>query len=590
MPVKDKGGQAIKTALEMLLVVLLFLVATWGSYRLNGSPKMGIDDANIFFSYAENLATNHGIFYGHNSERVEGFTSFLWMVGCALMFKLRLGETGVLMLSFVLLCVVQIMFLSIIRRSAVSHGQKSWPYECAYLLLILSNPAYVTWMTITLMDTCLWGFIVAWLTYFAVFPPITRRDLILTILFVVLSLFARPESIVLTPVMIGLIWLRAKSTDQPHQAKFIFGLLCAFGVAVTFITVIRIYYFGFPFPNTYYAKVSPSLTYNLTRGVVYLRDFVSRGAIIGALVFVTMIGAASSIGGIFDRMLGRPHIATTWRHPIDPYEIAVLVATLLLIIPVLTGGDHFGLFRFYQPAYPVMCMAVVLLMSKKGVVKGDATWHALMDRTRQSPVRLMATLVICVCWLFSFAYSTSWISMCIFGSPISHEFRIATNGITSGEQMKDLFDELPSFPSVGVITAGGIARTYPGQIVDLMGLNNRRIAHFKGERKGFKNHAAFEKEAFFLVEPDILLASPPKPPEEKNFGSKVLKGLFEDTNFIKNWRFGILTLRRAPERRLEAFFANTFLRSLGAFPGYEFRETMRWSNKWVEANITSTLE
>jgi hypothetical protein len=69
--------ETMKTKLKTLIPILFVLVATWMTYRLHGSPQTGIDDANIVFSYSENLAAGRGMVYGHNPERMEGFTSML---------------------------------------------------------------------------------------------------------------------------------------------------------------------------------------------------------------------------------------------------------------------------------------------------------------------------------------------------------------------------------------------------------------------------------------------------------------------------------------------------------------------------------
>ena len=572
--------ETMKTKLTMLIPILFVLVATWMTYRLHGSPQTGIDDANIVFSYSENLAAGHGLIYGHNPERVEGFTSMLWTLLCALIFKLGLGERGVLMLSVSLLCVVQILFLHIIRRQAASRGRPSWPYACVYFLFIVSSPSYITWMTITLMDTCIWAFILACLTYVAIDPPRTSRGRILTILLIVLATLARPEAMILVPAMIGLVWLRAQSTDHPHTARLVLGMVGAFVATVTALTIFRLCYFGFPFPNTFYAKVSPSLIYNLTKGKDYLFGFAFSGQIAGVCVLVVMVSAVLTIGGMFKRVPADRHAAAIRKRPIEPHEISGLVSTVLLIVPVLTGGDHFQMFRFYQPAYPIMCLTMALLLSKAGVFRIEIPWSAFLARARKSPVRYVAALVIGTYWLFAWAHGTTWNSL-RRDSPMAIEFTLVAESISQGEKLKTLFSELPRLPSIGVVTSGAIARTYPGRIVDLMGLNNSFIAHFKGDRQGMKNHAAFEKDAFFLVEPDVLLASPPIPPKKKNRYSLWLKDIFNDRRFIKNWSYGVLLARSHPHREIEWFFDRRFLQKLRETPEYEFHETMKWSGKWV---------
>jgi arabinofuranosyltransferase len=65
----------MKTTLKALALIASLAAATWWTFTLHGFPEVGVDDANIFFSYAENLAAGNGITYAHNPEHVEGFTS-----------------------------------------------------------------------------------------------------------------------------------------------------------------------------------------------------------------------------------------------------------------------------------------------------------------------------------------------------------------------------------------------------------------------------------------------------------------------------------------------------------------------------------
>jgi arabinofuranosyltransferase len=120
-----------------------------------------------------------------------------------------------------------------------------------------------------------------------------------------------------------------------------------------------------------------------------------------------------------------------------------------------------------------------------------------------------------------------------------------------------------------------------------MGLNTSTIAHYRGNRKGRKNHAAFEKDAFFkLGRIDMLLVSPPVPPDTVNFASYVLKGLMDDPMFVKKWRYGLLRSSGAVSDTIEAFYSAGFVDSLEATARYQFRETMKWSNKWAAVDST----
>src|SRR4029079_7652874 len=80
------------------------------------------------------------------------------------------------------------------------------------------------------------------------------------------------------------------------------------------------------------------------------------------------------------------------------------------------------------------------------------------------------------------------------------ELALARQGREIGAALSRAYPASPR-PGVGVIAAGGIALTWAGETVDLMGLNNLRMGHSKGDRHGWRNHAAFSREVFFQLEP-----------------------------------------------------------------------------------------
>ncbi|HTW92108.1 MAG TPA: hypothetical protein VMH22_10415, partial [bacterium] len=110
----------MKNFLRFAYPILLTVAACWLVFTFHGRPKLGIDDAQITFSYSSNLAAGHGLVYANNPEHVEGATSLLWTLICAIPFRLGLDESGVLAISVLLLCLTQILALGIIRRSSAT--------------------------------------------------------------------------------------------------------------------------------------------------------------------------------------------------------------------------------------------------------------------------------------------------------------------------------------------------------------------------------------------------------------------------------------------------------------------------------------
>jgi arabinofuranosyltransferase len=561
---------------KILLIILIACLstATWLSYTFHNSPSVGIDDANIYFTYAENLASGNGITYANNSERTEGATSMLWLLICSFVFWIGQTESAVLVLSVGLMIATQWIILNAIYRYAAQKNKKAWPYVCGYLALILCSPSYITWMSITLMDTCLWGLFIAGMTYFVLFPPeSTRKRLIASIPFI-LAPWVRPEGMLVAPVLAALLWLRSYPANLHRATHYCIGIGGAMIVLLASLTVFRLMYFGYPLPNPYYAKVSPFILYNLWGGLVYLIAFITCGYLMKGFSVILLLILIPLFADVFHSLWNRKPLRLRHLH-----ETSALVALFLLFFPVLSGGDHFAMFRFYQPAYPLICLTFILWLFDLRVT------HLSYTDKVQSPLiryanRVVFVLVIAYFLLLhAFKYPYTWPYIQQNASPIYLEFSIAEKEIDNGKTFARLFANNQYYPTIGVLMAGGIARTYPGPIVDLMGLNNNIIAHFKGDRIGAKNHAAFEKDAFFKLKTDLILLSP------SGLSMWIMKGLFEDPRFVEKWSYGVLSLKEDPACSIEAFFRNSFLNDIRMKSYFQYHDKMIWSsksNKWVE--------
>ena len=86
-----------------------------------------------------------------------------------------------------------------------------------------------------------------------------------------------PKASPLALFFIVLLFL-VQLTTQPAKKAILSIIPPAFAYAVTLtaLTVWRLHYFGYPFPNTYYAKVSASIGQNIYRGLVYIHTLLLR--------------------------------------------------------------------------------------------------------------------------------------------------------------------------------------------------------------------------------------------------------------------------------------------------------------------------
>ena len=114
---------------------------------------------------------------------------------------------------------------------------------------------------------------------------------------------------------------------------------------------------------------------------------------------------------------------------------------------------------------------------------------------------------------------------------LGREFEIAAAGRRLGERANIVFGGLDSRPGIATITMGGIKYAYEGDVIDLMGLNETRMAHNDEDRIGFSSHAAFEVQTFFELNPTLgcsahsRMGRASRPAVAENvFADNVLKG------------------------------------------------------------------
>lgn len=457
--------------LAALLVVAAGSVCAW---MMLGRPDTGIDDADIFFVYARHMAEGHGWVYNIGGERVEGFTSLLWAILSTLLFYITDHVEMPLYLINLLFGAATVWACMQRVRSPI-----------LFLFLLAAVPAWFAWCQVTLMETGLW----CCLLTLAVLAAVDRRAGRLTLLLPLLVL-TRPESMLWGAWLILIFgWANAGRDGFLNGVKRSAMPAAVFVAALLGIVIFRMAYFGYPVPNTFYAKVSPSLSTNLWIGTGYLFEFLYTNP---AVLLVTLTWIRVLVRGL-----------RRWRQGIDQ---ATLIAVGLLpgiVIPLLVGGDHFGGSRFYQPIWPLLCL-----------LAADA-WPELIERAKPMRVRIVMPAMVLAGWvLFPFT------------ARLEHEFRIAQNGRETGRALTAMFRDLNSYPTVATITAGGSKYTYAGTVLDLMGLNTTEMAHAAGSRTGYKNHTAFSRDVFYAWHPDIVLCG-----EDAGFDAFVLKGLPDDERF-----------------------------------------------------------
>jgi len=279
--------------------------------------------------------------------------------------------------------------------------------------------------------------------------------------------------------------------------------------------LLRLAYFGYPFPNTYYAKVSADRLQTIHDGLKYLLKFVFSAPFAEMYILLWVVLLAWAV-------LYRPGLLRR------SAPIFVAAAALLGVLGtyVALGGDIFPLWRFYQPIMPVLPVGAVVL---GGLALDRLRESGLSQRKREMMFGLLSIFWIGLSWT---QYFQSRYEM-------YYTFIIVGNGQAYGRTL----NAIEPLPVVGVTAAGGIALSFNGTILDLMGLNWTKMAHADPTKVGIRSHASFDKDIFWQQTPDLInadMSAQHCKPGQKfavyNGDAGFLKGLLQEPVFQRLYR------------------------------------------------------
>lgn len=537
--------------LTILFYVFLLTILSWA---INYKSLIGIDDANIYMVYMRNFANGHGFVYNIGGERVEGFTSLLWTLLGSLFFCISNYPEKLLLL-------VNIIIISYTLHTVSNYLDRNTEYESSlfsekslfFLAVIGITPGFIDWTVLSLMETGLWCFLLTSILLKILehkTPQNKYKYYIILNFLQILLVLCRPESMLLVPFFILINAIKEFFLSKNIKDLSIWSSISilVFLASLLLLIYLRLNYFGYPLPNTYYAKVSSSRIDNIISGIKYLYVlFLQKPFLLVIFIYSAWV--------IFNSILNKKFFSRL------SVFLLFLVMCVSLAIPLYSGGDHFGLHRFIMPFIPIIFLLGIVIFAESNLFNNK-------------------TNLIMVAMLIFFSNKFNFISTWIFKEKylIKEEWYIAIDGRNLSHKLNDFFKDNKKLPSQGVLVAGGTAFGYNGETIDLLGLNNTKMAHAnKVKDKNLpKNHASFNLDVFFELNPDLFWYShsgflrPDKEIKNKisvdtsNFISRVFKNCHTDERFIKNYGFFRIVRQNKNDEALEIFANKKFINSLNS--------------------------
>jgi hypothetical protein len=325
------------------------------------------DDAYISFVFSRNLA-EHGQLTFNLGQPVEGYTNFLWtfVLGLVMLVGISPEVSSRVLATACALATLYVVF----RIGERALGRKT-PWAAVPPLLLACSSGFACW-TSGGLETQLYTLLVTValdaLVAAATLPRALRRVGVA----LALAAMTRPEGPMIAAVF-GVAW------GVVRGVPWIGGMLAArrgradpevgnappprgrrFGdeaLAVAWFLGLwapwfawRWWYYGWPFPNTYYVKatgpwISPELPRQMAgNGLYYVWVWLRQTHVLYVLP-VVIVGLAAA-------RPRTPRFALT--------VTGAVFAAVYLAYTVRVGGDFMGLHRFIMPMFVVAALAVML--------------------------------------------------------------------------------------------------------------------------------------------------------------------------------------------------------------------------------------
>ena len=390
--------------------------AAAGAAALALHLRMLFDDSFIAFRYADNLARGRGLVF-NPGERVEGYTCLFWVLLLAAVARAGLD---VVAWSHVLgaLAAAATVLATAGLAWRVTPPSPRWAHLVGPIL-VAAHPAFALWggsgMETTLFTLLVTGATLAWVRQ----PGGATSGVLLA-----LGAMTRPE---------GVLWGAAFAVDQLRHGLRRWAWLVAAAVLVVPQLFWRLAYYGYPVPNTFYAKVGGGLA-AVGSGLDYLAAFLGPGG--GAV-----LGALAALGIAADR------------------EHRALWLTLVGLVGayvVWVGGDVFPMHRFLVPVLPVLAA-----LAAAGVAAG---WERLGARTASMAVAFVGVGLV-------FLYARE-LERAEFTAAASTRLCTVARGV-AGYLARETRPEEP----IAAMGVGVLAYYGDRPVVDMLGLTDVHIAH-----------------------------------------------------------------------------------------------------------------
>lgn len=470
-----------------MAVLIGFIMVTAVYYKLANEAQFIQDDAFTSLRYVENFVNGKGMVF-NDGERVEGYTNFLWVMLLSAIKFLDLAFNFNLDLPFLaqflstlfgvpVLLIVYLLSKKILQSK--TRESTAIVFSFSSVIMVLFTTPFIYW-SVSGMETSL--FILLTLLsiyYFLDFENPRHRNFF--VLFSILNSFLRPEGLFFFLLLISFQMI--KNYMAVNEFGFSIKLRNAFdkkilnAVIVYFLPIgvylaFRLAYFGYPFPNTFYAKTDFRIEF-LLRGWKYYTDFLEAYMVYGILYL--------------------PMLIQLIRFKTNAIENVLIGFCLIYTVMIIfIGGDVLPIYRFFLTVMPLLFILFI-----------NSTFELINEFIQgrfHSIVKYSLILILIAYSILNYnrnipemmekrSYESGLVSkMKIYAeilNSVSEEEKIKSK-ITIKSKSKSIGKE--SGFTVAMSTIGAFSFYSGARIIDLVGLTDEYTAHNPKEVEGIDVH------------------------------------------------------------------------------------------------------
>ena len=447
-----------------------------------------VDDAFISLRYADRFIHGLGLTW-NDGEHVEGYSNLLWVL-----LTSGLGYVG-----FDLLAAARVVCLlsSMATMLAFCHyARAKFPGKPA--VLFIGNLAFALTAPVAIwsmggLEATLTMALLAWAYVLAISlleAPDKKTAIIVGILLGFICI-TRPEGAFFTMAIAAGLLLCARYNRRKLLPSLI--ILCAipfifFAAQVAF----RLSYYGYPFPNSYYAKVAFGSYARLLNGFMY--------------VFKAL---ASFLPLLLVLLLNIDKLRQTRNAPQKRIILFLsFVSAAWIVMLVIGGGDIFAGYRHILPIVP----AIVLMLTEVSAIAYDSG-------RAQSTHIFCGYLLVCFFWL-----------QCVFDENVNakeEHWEWQTKEL--GEWLATNYHDAQ--PLIAASNTGAIPYYSKLPTLDMFGINDGYLTHHRSKifGQGFQGHELFDSDYVLSRKPDIIIFF-------TGIGSLYGSDIFEKKDFKENYQ------------------------------------------------------